>query len=131
MAFSTRASLIAWGAAAIAGTIAVIWLRGYLQELVVLAETDRAASLSLFRTRVVPALGAIVAIAVAAGAVLMRQGLSLVNAPPGDNGREGAGDTRSPHTPKTIGWLMACAGFLMAAVPLALLALVLWTLRQQ
>lgn len=131
MALGTRASLIAWGAAAIAGTIAVIWLRGYLQELVVLAETDRAASLALFRSRVLPALGGIVAIAVAAGAVLMRQGLGLVNAPPRDGGRAGAGGTPAAHPSKTIGWLMACAGFLVAAVPLALLSLVLWMLGQQ
>ena len=121
MSFGTRATLIAWGAAAIAGTVAVIWLRGYLQELVVLAETDREGSLALFRSRVLPALGGIVVIAVAAGAVLMRQGLGLVNAPPDDRTR----------APKTLGWVMACAGFLMAAVPLALLSLVFWLLQRQ
>lgn len=130
MTSGTRASLIAWGAAALAGTIAVVWLRGYLQELIVLAETDRQASLALFRSRVLPALGGIVVIAVGAGAVLMRQGLGLVNAPPGDGGGERARGDGPAHGQKTIGWLMACVGFLVAAVPLALLSLVLWLLAR-
>jgi hypothetical protein len=123
----TRATLVVWAAAGIAGTIAVVWLRGYLQGLVALAETDREGAMALFRSRALPALAGIVAIAVAAGVVLMRQGLGLVNAPPEDRSDDGG---RPAPSSKTIGWMMACAGFVLAAVPLALLSIVFWALRQ-
>lgn len=129
MPSGTRATLIAWAVAGIAGTIGVVWLRGYLQDLVTLAETDREAAMAAFRSRALPALAGIVAIAVAAGAVLMRQGLGLVNAPL-DRSSAGHDGNAPAHAPKTIGWLMAGAGFVLAAVPLALLAMVFWMLRR-
>ncbi|HET7220745.1 MAG TPA: hypothetical protein VFJ02_21980 [Vicinamibacterales bacterium] len=127
---TTRAALIAWAAAAIAGTIAVVWLRGYLQDLVALAQTDRETALQLFRSRALPALIGVVAIAVAAGAVLMRQGLGLVNAAPGDGGHDGGRGARPEAGARTIGWMMAGAGFIVAAVPLALLSVVFWLLQR-
>ena len=123
----TRAALVAWAASGIAGTIAVLWLRSYLNGLIALAETDREAAMELFRSRAVPALIGIVAIAVAAGAVLMRQGLRLLNAPP----EESADPVERPQPgPRAMGWMMASAGFILAAVPLALLSIVFWMLRQ-
>ena len=123
-----RRTFIVWTIAAAVGTVAVWWLRSYLNSLSELALTDRAAALELFRTRGLPALLLVVAIAVASGAMLMRQGLHMVNAardaaPPRDraNGR--------PST-VAIGWMMASAGFALAAVPLALVAAVLWLLRR-
>jgi hypothetical protein len=127
----SRATLIAWAAAGIAGTVAVLWLRSYLSDLVGLAQTDRDAAMELFRSRALPALIAIVAIAVVAGAVLMRQGLRLVNAPPADSASETVEYGGRPQPGSVaIGWLMASAGFILAAVPLALLSVVFWMLRQ-
>jgi hypothetical protein len=108
--------MIVWTVAAIAGTIAVWWLSGYIETLTTLAETDRAAALELFRTRALPALVAVVAVAVASGAVLLRQGLQIART------RERGG--------RTIGNVVAVAGFMLAAVPLALISLVLWLLRR-
>jgi hypothetical protein len=108
--------MIVWTVAAIAGTIAVWWLSGYIETLTTLAETDRSAALELFRTRALPALVAVVAVAVASGAVLLRQGLQIART------RERGG--------RTIGNVVAVAGFMLAAVPLALISLVLWLLRR-
>jgi hypothetical protein len=129
-----RNALIAWGVTALAGTVAVIWLQSYLESLVTLAETDRDAALELFRSRAIPALMAVVAIAVAAGGVLMRHGLRIVNAPPDQaeaGFRETSAEGRRPRpSPRTMGWMMACAGFVLAAVPLALISVVFWLLRR-
>jgi hypothetical protein len=111
-----RLGMIAWTVAAIGGTIAVWWLSSYLETLTALAETDRAAALALFRTRALPALVAVVAVAVASGAVLLRQGLQIART------RERGG--------RTVGNVVAAAGFMLAAVPLALISLVLWMLRR-
>jgi hypothetical protein len=121
-------TVIIWGIAAAVGTVAVFWLRSYLNGLSELALTDRGAALELFRTRGLPALLLVVAIAVASGAMLMRQGLRIVNtardaAPARDR-------SRGRPAAVTIGWLMASAGFALAAVPLALAAAVLWLLRR-
>jgi hypothetical protein len=111
-----RLALLVWAVAAIGGTIAVWWLSSYLDTLTTLAETDRAAALELFRTRVLPALGAVVAVAVVSGAVLLRRGLQLART--------------EDRQARTIGNVLAVAGFLMAAVPLALITIVLWLLRR-
>jgi hypothetical protein len=108
-----RLALIGWALAAIGGTVAVWWLSTYLETLTALAQTDREAALALFRTRAMPALLVVVGIAVAAGAVLLRQGLQIARA-------EAEG--------RTLGHIMAAAGFLLAAVPLALVSLVFWLL---
>lgn len=121
-------TLIAWGIAAVAGTIAVWWLRSYLNELTVLAQTDRTAALELFRTRGLPALLVVVAIAAAAGATLMRQGLQMVNAANGERPRDDRSASRPPAA--VAGWMMASAGFILAAVPLALASVVLWLIRR-
>ena len=111
-----RIVLIAWLVAAVVGSIAVWWLSSYLDELATLAATNRSAALDLFRTRALPALLLVVAVAVASGAMLLRQGLQMART------MEGAA--------RTIGNLLAAAGFVLAAVPLALISVVLWKLRQ-
>jgi hypothetical protein len=57
-----------------------------------------------------------VAVAVASGAMLLRQGLQMART------TEGAA--------RRIGNVLAAAGFVLAAVPLALISVVLWMLRQ-
>ena len=109
-----RLALIVWGVAAVAGTVAVWWLSSYLEALTELARTDRAASLALFRSRVLPALTAVVLVAVVCGALLLKQGLEI---------------QRTNSSAWLVGAFMAFAGFLMAAVPLIVLSIVLWMLR--
>jgi hypothetical protein len=108
--------MIAWAIAAIIGTAAVWWLSSYLEELTALAATDRAAALELFRTRAMPALLGVVLVAVAAGAILLRQGLQIAHSDD-DRGR-------------LFGRVLAAAGFLLAAVPLVLIIVVFWLLRR-
>ena len=124
----SRRALIIWGIAAVVGTVAVWWLRSYLNELTVLARTDRGAALELFRTRGLPALLVVVAIAVAAGATLMRQGLQMVNSDSDQESRDVRPGGRPPAV--VAGWMMASAGFVLAAVPLALASVVLWLIRR-
>ena len=109
-----RLALIVWGVAAVAGTVAVWWLSSYLEALTELARTDRAASLALFRSRVLPALTAVVLVAVVCGALLLKQGLEI---------------QRTNSSARLVGAFMVFAGFLMAAVPLIVLSIVLWMLR--
>jgi hypothetical protein len=111
-----RIALIAWSIAAIGGTIAVWWLSSYLETLTTLAQTDRAAALELFRSRVIPALLVVVGVAVVAGAFLMRQGLHIVRT--------------SDRQRRTMGSVIAATGFILAAVPLVLLSVVLWMIRR-
>jgi hypothetical protein len=111
-----RIALIAWTIAALGGSVAVWWLSSYLETLTTLAQTDRAAALELFRSRVIPALVAVVAVAVAAGALVLRQGLQIVQ----------SADQRG----RTIGRVVAAAGFILAAVPLVLISIVFWMLRR-
>ena len=122
-----RRLLIIWAIAALVGTVAVFWLRGYLEGLVTLAETDREAALDLFRSRALPALVGIVAIAVGAGALLMRMGLQAVNAPRPQLNED---RSREAHPSRMVGWMMAGAGFVLAAVPLVLISMVFWMLRR-
>jgi hypothetical protein len=111
-----RAGLIVWTVAALGGTIAVWWLSSYIDTLTTLAETDRSAALALFRSRALPALLAVVAVAVGSGAVLLREGLQIART------RERGG--------RTVGNIVAVSGFMLAAVPLALISIVLWLLRR-
>jgi len=111
-----RLGMIVWTVAALGGTIAVWWLSSYIETLTALAETDRAAALVLFRTRALPALLAVIAVAVVSGGVLLRQGLQIART------RERGG--------RTVGNIVAVAGFLLAAVPLALISIVLYLLRR-
>jgi hypothetical protein len=92
----------------------VWWLSSYLDSLTELARTDRAASLALFRSRVLPALMAVVLVAVVCGAMVLKQGLDI---------------QRTNPSARLIGMFMAFAGFLVAAVPLVVLSIVLWMLR--
>ena len=124
-----RRAFLVWLIAAVVGTIAVFWLRSYLNDLTELARTDRAAALELFRTRGVPALLVVVAVAVASGAMLMRQGLQMVNAAREAHRADSNGTTRRPPA-LMAGWVMASAGFILAAVPLALASVVLWLVRR-
>jgi hypothetical protein len=126
-----RRTVIVWVIAGSIGTVAVWWLRSYLNDLAVLAQTDRAAALELFRTRGLPALLVVVGIAVAAGATLMRQGLQMVNSGRDDVRRDSQGDRATNRPPAVVaGWMMASAGFVLAAVPLTLMSVVLWLLRR-
>ena len=109
-----RLALIAWGIAAVVGSVAVWWLTSYLETLTELARTDREASLALFRSRVLPALVAAVLVAVVCGSLLLKQGLEI---------------QRINRAARAIGMVMAFVGFLMAAVPLVFLSIVLWMLR--
>jgi hypothetical protein len=123
----SRTALIVWIVATAAGSVGVWYLSSYLEDLATLAETNPSAALSQFRSRALPALVAIVAIAVVAGATLMRQGLQIANQPAEDlpeiyRGRRNA-------SARTVGMVLASAGFIVAAVPLALLSVVLWFLR--
>jgi hypothetical protein len=111
-----RLALLLWVLAAVAGTVAVWWLSSYLESLTTLAETDRAAALALFRSRAMPALLVVVGVAVAAGAQLLRQGLQIAR----------GGERQA----RTLGNVMAAAGFVLAAVPLILISVVFWLLRQ-
>jgi len=127
-----RVAIAAWIFAAIIGTIAVGWLSSYLKTLTELARTDRQASLALFRTRVLPALGVIVLIAVAAGGVLMRQGLQIMRSsqfPPEDARLIHPTRRQSGSAARIIGMFFAVAGFLLAAVPLITISIVIWMLR--
>ena len=108
-----RLAIIGWAVAALGGSAAVWWLSSYLETLTTLAQTDRQAALTLFRTRAMPALLVVVGVAVAAGAVLLRQGLQIARAEPES---------------RLFGHIMAAAGFLLAAVPLALMSVVFWLL---
>ena len=124
MTGGNRIALAAWTIAAVAGTVGVWWLSRYLETLVALAETDRDGAIALFRSRALPALLVIVAIAVAAGAVLMRQGLQLVAA-----ASQAVEPSRDRGSARLLGWMMAVAGFVMAAVPLGMTVMVFWLLR--
>jgi hypothetical protein len=119
-----RVTLAAWTIAAVAGTLGVWWLSRYLETLVALAETDRDGAIVLFRSRALPALLAIVGIAAAAGAILMRQGLQLVS-----DANRSTGRSRDRGSARLLGWMLAVAGFVMAAVPLGMTAMVFWLLR--
>ena len=110
-----RWALGGWTLAVIAGSVGVWWLSSYLDELTTLAQTDREAALVLFRTKALPALLAVVAVAVISGAVLLRQGLSIAR--------------HNPHG-RLLGQAMAFAGFVMAAAPLALISVVFWLLAR-
>ena len=109
-----RLALIGWALAALGGSVAVWWLSSYLETLTALAQTDREAALALFRSRAMPALLVVVGVAVAAGAILLRQGLQIAR------GADRQG--------RTLGNVMATAGFVLAAVPLILISVVFWLL---
>jgi hypothetical protein len=111
-----RLALAAWVFAAAGGSVAVWWLSSYLETLTTLAETDRGAALALFRTRAMPALLVVVGVAVAAGALLLRQGLQVARG--------------AERQARTLGNAMAVGGFVLAAVPLVLISVVFWLLRR-
>jgi hypothetical protein len=132
-----RTALIGWTIAAVIGTFGVWWLSSYMDTLATLAETDREGALALFRSRALPALFLVVGVAVAAGVFLMRQGLQLVNRRHEDGkvSPEVSPDVsdeekRARSAARLMGWMLASAGFLMAAVPLALLSVVFWILNK-
>jgi hypothetical protein len=125
---SNRTALIAWILAAAAGSVGVWYLSAYLEGLATLAQSDRAAALAQFKSRALPALVVVVAIAVAAGATLMRQGLQVANSQNAEDVPEIARG-RANTSARTIGMLLATVGFVLAAVPLVLLSIVLWFLR--
>jgi hypothetical protein len=128
-----RLALTIWVILALAGSVVIWWLTSYLNDLTELARTDHAAAIALFKNRVLPAFVVTVLIGVAGGVLLMRQGLQVVRTrefPP-------AGMPMIRDTPRThgrgaviVGWLLSAIGFLLAAVPLAMLGIILWLLRR-
>ena len=127
-----RLALTVWVIGAVAGTIAVWYLSTYLDALTELGRTDRDAALALFRSRVLPALVVVVLVAVVSGALLLRQGLQIYRTgefPPSGAPFIGATSKKSGPAARAIGAILAATGFLLAAVPLAILSLVLWMLR--
>jgi hypothetical protein len=127
-----RLALAVWAVGAVAGTIAVWYLSSYLETLSELGRTDRDAALALFRSRVLPALAVVVLVAVISGALLLRQGLQIYRTgefPPAGAALIRPTPARIGSAARAIGAVLAVAGFLLAAVPLAILTLVLWMLR--
>jgi hypothetical protein len=125
-----RMAIAAWALAAIAGTVAVWWLSSYLDTLTALVSTDRVAALELFRSRVLPALVVVVAIAVASGVILLRQGLRIVRTSHDEDGQRAASDARAGVPSRLVGTVLAVAGFLLAALPLVFISIVFWMLRR-
>ena len=127
-----RRALIVFAVLAVAGTVAVWWMSSYLETLTTLAQTDREASLRLFRTRIVPALAVVVLVAVLSGALLARQGVVIMRTgqfPPPDATLISPTRPHAGGAARTIGILFVVTGALMALVPLLLLGFVLWSLR--
>jgi hypothetical protein len=127
-----RLAIAVWAIGAVAGTAAVWWLSTYLDTLTELGRTDRDAAVALFRSRVLPALVIVVLVAVVSGALLLRQGLQIFRT--GEFPAAGAKlirptAARTGGAARAIGALLAATGFLLAAVPLAILSLVFWMLR--
>jgi hypothetical protein len=127
---SSRAAMIAWVLAAAAGTVAVWYLSSYLEGLADLAHADPEAARAQFKSRALPALLVVVGIAVAAGAMLMRQGLQIVNQARDGEPIPEISRGRGNASAKTVGAVLAGAGFVLAAVPLVLISLVLWMLTR-
>jgi hypothetical protein len=128
-----RLALTIWVILALAGTAVIWWLMSYLNDLTELARTDHRAAIALFKSRVLPAFVITVLVGAVGGVLLIRQGLQVVRArefPP-------RGMLMIRETPSTygrgavaVGWLLAGMGFLLAAVPLAMLAIILVLLRR-
>jgi hypothetical protein len=126
-----RLAIIVWAVGAVAGTVAVWWLSSYLDTLSDLARTDRQASLQLFRSRVLPALIVVVLVAVVSGALLLRQGLEIYRTaqfPPDGARLVKPTPRKAGGAARAIGAVLAATGFLVAAIPLAFLAIVFWML---
>jgi Na+/proline symporter len=121
-----RTAFIIWIVVLLVGSALVWWLSAYLERLTAMGETDREGALALFKSRALPVLLAVVAIAVAAGAILLRQGLQMINA-----AREAADPSdQARASMRRFGSVLAVAGFVMAAVPLIFISLVFWLLRR-
>jgi hypothetical protein len=118
---------------AVVGGVAIWWTQSALEDLTALAQTNRTAAIELFRTRVLPAFVITVLVGVVAGIMMMRQGLQILRAgefpPPG---MRTVADTprQRGRIARVVGWLMSITGFLLAAIPLLILILFLWLLRQ-
>jgi membrane-anchored glycerophosphoryl diester phosphodiesterase (GDPDase) len=121
-----RTAFIIWIVVLVVGSALVWWLSAYLDRLTTMGQTDREGALALFKSRALPVLLAVVAIVVAAGVILLRQGLQMINA-----AREAA-DPSDPTraSMRRLGSVLAAAGFVMAAVPLVFISLVFWLLRR-
>jgi hypothetical protein len=129
----SRIVLAVWAAAAIGGSVAVWWLTSYLDSLTELARTDRSQALEMFRTRVVPPLVVVVLMAVAAGSLLLRHGLQIVRAgeiPIANPELREELHARGARPARTLGWVLAIAGFVVAAVPLVMISIVFWLLQR-
>jgi hypothetical protein len=127
-----RVAIAVWAVGAIAGTAAVWFLSSYLETLTELGRTDRDAALALFRSRVLPAFIVVVLVAVVTGALLLRQGLQIYRTgefPPAGAKLIRPTPRRSGSTARAIGVVLAATGFLLAGIPLAILSIVFWMLR--
>ena len=120
-----------WLVTATAGTVAVWRLSAYIETLTALGRTDRGAAMALFKSRVLPAVGAIALLSVIAGTVLARQGVVALRSGrlPQDDGAGVDEEDPSRRGARLVGVLFITAGVLMALLPTVLFALMAWTLR--
>ena len=128
-----RMALIVLAIGAVLGTVAIWWLSSYIDQLTVLARTDRDASLRLFRTRILPVVIVVVLGAVLSGAVMMRQGARIIRSarfPPEGSKLVRPSRQHVGAPARAIGFAVAFAGFLVAAGSLAFMAIILWFLQQ-
>jgi hypothetical protein len=121
-----RPAVLAWIVLAIAGSVGVWDLAGYIETLTELGKSDRAAAAFLFRSRVLPLLWLVAAVASASGAVLAWQALAMRRAI-GTRGTEGPLRPTGWPAPAAAG--LAVLGIVLAAAPLAAMAALTWLLR--
>jgi hypothetical protein len=127
-----RLAIIVWTVGAVVGTIAVWWVSGYVDQLTELGRTDRHAALGLFRTRVLPVLLIVVLISTVTGAMVLRYGLRMVHMglfPPTTATLARPASQVVGKPARVIGAVIAASGFILAALPLVLLSMMLWMLR--
>jgi len=120
-----------WLVLAAAGTVGVWRLAAYVESLTALAQTDRAAAATLFKSRALPAVGAIALISAIAGVMLARHGLVALRAGrlPQDDGAGVDEEEPERRSARLVGTLFVTSGILTALLPLTVLALMLWAVR--
>jgi hypothetical protein len=127
-----RLAVIVWLIASTLGTVAGWWLSSYIESLTELGRTDRAAAAALFKSRVLPALWVVALISLGAGGVLARHGLLVLRTrrfPP--DGTRVVRDTvqQTGGAARIAGILLMTAGVLMAILPVAMVLVMMWALR--
>ena len=120
-----------WLALAGAGTVAVWRLSAYIASLTALARTDRSTAAALFKSRVLPAVGVIALISLVAGLLLARDGAIALRSArtPEDDGAGVDDEDPERRGARLAGTVYLVAGVLMAFLPLALFAAMVWAVR--